>query len=154
MELVTQKNFGECGPACLAMITGRSLDTVLFDLREMFKIIPSQHGLRDTQAVEYLAACGVVEPRRVLDVPAGCSEAMLTVPSLNHPGLLHYIVMDNGTFLDPGNGPLNYGQGGLAKLLEKNPPFGGYPVAFDGLKHEPQYACAIVWKERPDAADE
>lgn len=101
MKLVKQRNLGECGAACLAMVLDKDLDEVLADF-----LYRPESGITPTRMIEYLAKRGV-PALESLTLPSNTVKAILTVASLNHPGLLHYVVWDGEKFLDPG-GPLNY----------------------------------------------
>jgi hypothetical protein len=101
MDLVKMKEVGDCGPACLAMVLGKTLEEVVVDFP-----LRGEQGLTDDDLMRYLAAHGIPAlssmewPSRV--------PAILTVPSLNHPGLLHYIFWDGKQILDPSNGEKRY----------------------------------------------
>ena len=112
MKLVTQTAKGECGPACLAMVLEETLTDVMLDFPDC-----ARDGVSDAEMVEYLAKHGVAALSSVTwpcrrCVSQGDSYARVpgiaTVPSLNHPGLLHFIVWDGETWLDPSPGPRCY----------------------------------------------
>lgn len=109
MKLVTQEKVGQCGPACVAMVLCLPLKRVL----EWFP--HCEHiGATDDNMVAILNENGYpavsstsipYDNTGLIAVPA-----ILTVPSLNIPGLLHYIVWDVSTlqYLDPTYGRLKY----------------------------------------------
>jgi len=101
MHLVKMENPGDCGPACLAMVLDKTLDQVAVDF-------PDRHvGVTADQMIAYLAAHGV-PAMSSLTWPSSQIPAILTVPSLNHPGLLHYVVWDGKQLLDPSNEARRY----------------------------------------------
>jgi hypothetical protein len=134
MKLVKQEKFGQCGPACVATVLGMGLQEVLEDF-------DTSEGVHEDQIVEYLADNGVVS--MVSSVwPAYSVKAILTVPSLNHPGFLHMIIWDGERYLDPSPGPLVYPDD---SPINEN----------TGEKVPPQWATAILllggvpWGEAP-----
>lgn len=102
MNLVIMKEVGDCGPACLAMVLGKTLEDVTKDFPDRY-----HRGVSEEEMVGYLAdhkvpsLASLVWPHR--SVPA-----ILTVPSLNHLGLLHFVVWDGTQILDPSEGPKVY----------------------------------------------
>lgn len=138
MELIKQKKFGECGVACLAMVTGKDYDLVK---EELIKFnIDFDLGLSGDNLVDYLhKQPGFVMAREVLRLPehtpiepatSSVPPAILTVPSLNHLGCLHLIVWDGAQYLDP-SGP---------KIWPNDAPvIKGRRMVF--------WASAIVWSE-------
>jgi hypothetical protein len=131
MRLVKQTKLGECGPACVATVAGCSL-------REALDVVGDvSRGVTDYALVDALAEFGV--PSQVsLRWPDKSVPAILTVPSLGVPGLLHFIVWDGKRYLDPANSENIYPDAA--------------PVV-NGRKLEPQWATAILlWpKLGPDA---
>lgn len=114
MRLVKQRKFGECGAACAAMVLGWSLDEVLA------KIGNTQAGITNARLVEFLISNGV-QCIESLAHP-GNVPSILTVPSLNHPGLLHYIVFDGEQYLDPACGEKHYPDDAPVVNGERVPP--------------------------------
>lgn len=104
MRLVTQRVLGECGPACVAMVAGVSIDDVM-------RQVPSlEFGMNDTEMVNLLAHFGIPALPSI-ERPSILIPAILTVPSLNHTGLLHYIVWtgkEGPDILDPTNESKRY----------------------------------------------
>ena len=105
MKLVQMEMPGDCGPACLAMVLGVSLGDVTPDFPDR-----RRRGVIDQEMVDYLGSRGVVAIRS-MDWPDDRMPAILTVPSLNFPGLLHYTVWDGARLLDPSRGPKRYPDG-------------------------------------------
>lgn len=101
MRHVKMKNAGECGPACFAMVSGVSLETALSK-------IPV--GCTDLDLVDALRKSGLCAYRTMEWPAADCTGvvAILTVPSLNFPGILHSVVWDGNQILDPSPGPRTY----------------------------------------------
>ena len=121
-----QTKVGECGAACLAMVLGESLDYVLGLGDDIAK------GINDNRMLEILRGHG--HPSIIsLEWLGGNWPAILTVPSLNRPGLLHFIVWDGEQFIDPSNG-------------EKRYP-GDSPVV-NGVQLGPQWASLILFWPR------
>jgi len=106
MKLVKQEEFGQCGAACLAMVLGDPLEDVIAEIEDRTWISLSVGGMTDCEIVEHLHK-HLVNARIILDWD-GQKPAILTVPSLNHRGLLHYIVWDGERYLDPAMGELRY----------------------------------------------
>lgn len=128
MELIKQKKFGECGIACLAMVTGEKYEKVLSKVDDMFGQNNGQcNGLSDSEVVSYLGAQGFKAVRSTT-TRDDWRPAILTVPSLNHLGLLHYIVWDGEEYLDP-SGPKTWPDDG--------PIFNGEKII--------SWAAAIIW---------
>lgn len=95
MKLVRQECVGDCGPACVATVLGCSLSAA----RSLLYAEPGK-GITDEQIVTALVDRGV--PALASTVWPGYSvSAILSVPSLNHRGLMHYIVWDGEEYLDP-----------------------------------------------------
>ena len=108
MHLVKMKQHGDCGPACLAMALGCSLEEALAKLSAvMHGADPHTSGTMDNDLIAVLEANGFGAVACLdfdLDRPA-----ILTVPSLNHRGLLHYVAYHPGCgMLDPSNEELTY----------------------------------------------
>jgi len=105
MKLVKMREVGDCGPACLATVTGDNLDDIIAWARELER--PDSWGtsaLNDPAMLEYLRTHGYPDAQQVTNNPN--PPAILVVPSLNIPGLLHYVVWsDERTVLDPSLGP-------------------------------------------------
>jgi len=102
---IKQKKFGQCGPACLAMVLKCELDAVVLNLERGGRDLATT-GMTDQEMVEFLQDQDVecyISMERAPDQPA-----ILTVPSLNHPGVLHYIYWDGKEYHDPGSGHLVY----------------------------------------------
>ena len=101
-KLVKQEKCGDCGPACLAMVLGCSLA----EAREKLGFDVS-NGVGASDMIRCLIDNGVpAVDSRVW--PSTSVPAIFTVPSLNHPGLLHYIYWDGEQFLDPTHEELRY----------------------------------------------
>jgi len=109
MRLVKQKKVGQCGPACLAMVTGMTLEEVMEEVGDV------SYGLNDAQMVDFLMKHNIPAISSTI-WPSAAIPAILTVPSLNHIGLLHYVVWDGERFLDPTMGQKEYP--GDAHVLE------------------------------------
>lgn len=127
MTLVPQSTFGECGAACLAMVTGQKLLEVVEELEEggcRARI----DGITPDQLLVYLHRHGFPLAREVMAWDSS-QPAILTVPSLNHLGFLHFLVWDGENYLDPSNGALRYPDDG--------------PVLHGKLRVF--WATAIVW---------
>jgi len=106
MELVKQRAFGECGPACLSMLTGYPLSQIV-DGYKAIDVDVRKDGLDSRQMMHYLDYIGFGPTRETLNWDEK-SVAVLTVPSLNTFGVLHYIVWDGSRYLDPSTGPATY----------------------------------------------
>jgi hypothetical protein len=126
MRLVKQEEFGQCGAACLAMVLGMEFSDVVEELKCVHG--PLEMGLSDDEMIDFLRSHGIACPRAVMDWN-GSDPAILTVPSLNSRGFLHYIAWDGERFHDPSEGPLLYPQDA--------PRVGGEAMVF--------WATAIVW---------
>lgn len=131
MMLVQQTQKGECGAACLAMVLDLSLEAVLREVRDMHEDEEAylEWGLVPEDMIEVLFQHGIVARESVTRPDE--RPAILTVPSLNYPGLLHYIVWDGGRYLDPSPGPLRY--------PDDAPVIRG--------TRSVQWASAIIWDE-------
>jgi hypothetical protein len=105
MELVKQKGFGECAVACISMVTGKDYNLVLDGIATLYKIKPHLEGINCLQVVGYLQKYSEFKTVREVIYPYYASSAILSVPSLNHVGLLHFIVWDDKRYLDPSLGP-------------------------------------------------
>lgn len=134
MKLVKQEAFGDCGPACVATVLGWSLQKARDVLGDSLRGIDS------------LAICDVLSENDVpamesLVWPSSSIPGILSVPSLNYPGLLHFIVWDGAEYLDPSNDPKRYPEDG--------------PVV-DGVLQPPQWASVILmwpqWLQAMNAA--
>jgi hypothetical protein len=101
MKLVRQEKLGECGAACLAMVVGSTLDAAREFLGD------ASRGTVSTDLIDALAKAGVPSIESI-KWPSYSIPAILTVPSLNHPGLLHFIVWDGEKYLDPSNEAKRY----------------------------------------------
>lgn len=130
IRLVRQQEFGQCGAACLAMIVSESLAEVAGDVEQFYGIRLAKAGMSSGEIVDFLSRRGFSEPREVLERP-DLRPAILTVPSLNHLGLLHYIVWDGERYLDPTCGALRY--------PDDAPVIGGERIVC--------WATAIIWKK-------
>jgi len=124
MDLIKQTAMGECGPACVATVAGISLAAA------KNLIGNTEYGCTDDCVVRVLEGLGLAA-RVSLDWPDLDVSAILTVPSLNHRGLLHYIVWDaeQQRILDPSHEGLRY-------------PDDGYVLRGDLLF--PQWATTIL----------
>jgi len=129
MRLVTQRKFGGCGLACVAMVTGASLDAVEQAALDL-GIVYAQCGIADHELINLLE---IFRKRGVTKLlyRTTWEPCILMVPSLNIPGLLHYIVWDGKQYLDPSPGPLRYPDN--APVIEKVrvPPQAGYVIVWD-----------------------
>jgi hypothetical protein len=133
VNLVKMREIGECGPACLATVTGDDLDEIIAwakSIERSYAYLTS--ALNDDDMVNYLRMHGYPDAHQVTSVPD--PPAILIVPSLNIPGLLHYVVWDNErVILDPSPGP---------KLWPDDAP------VVNGERVGIQWATAIVLGER------
>jgi hypothetical protein len=124
MKLVKQEAFGDCGPACLAMVMRRKLSEVRIFFPER-----KTRGCCPSEMINFLRKNGVpcVESFECFNEVS----SILTVPSLNHPGFLHYIVWDHigRRYLDPTNEELRY--------PDDSPSIGGVQI-------EPSASSAIL----------
>jgi hypothetical protein len=105
VRLVKQTAYGECACACLAMILGRSLLSVVAEVRDRIGPENLAAGMTTTEVVDHLARHG--KRAAITKFWDGSRPAILVVPSLNHD-VHHAIVWDGERFLDPGQGPLLY----------------------------------------------
>ena len=124
-ELVMQEKVGDCGPACVAMVLGCSLSRAR-------GILPrDKNGATySSDIVECLCQNGVPAIESIV-WPRCSVPAILTVPSLNHVGLLHFILWDGERYLDTSHEAKRYPHDG--------------PVV-SGELQEPQWSTAIlVW---------
>ena len=73
-------------------------------------VVKALSDLMDREMVRILKDQGLADAKASLDWPSFETSAILTVPSLNYSGLLHYIVWDAEAqqYLDPANEPLRY----------------------------------------------
>lgn len=109
MRLIKQRKFGECGIACLAMITGCDYDEIIREIwidRNPGKIPQDDIeliGVTNSEMVSYLESHSFIakETTDMNELPP----AIITVASLNFPGLLHYIIWTGDGYLDPAEGP-------------------------------------------------
>jgi hypothetical protein len=127
-KIVKMEKCGDCGPACLAMVLGCTLE----EAWSMVNASPAG-GVVPEEMIKALRknGMGAIES---LVIPHPSCLAILTVPSLNHRGLLHYIYWDGHDILDPTNGKLRYPDDG--------------PV-IDGERLFPQWASAIlIWRNQ------
>lgn len=127
MELVKQEKCGDCGPACVAMVLGCSLNEAKEYLRH-----EDGQGVTSGQIIGCLAGRGVPAIES-LEWPTTKIPAILTVPSLNNPGLLHYIVYDGRQILDPSNEAKHY--------PDDMPGLGDY----DGALQLPWTTAILLW---------
>ena len=100
MNEIKQRGFGECGIACLAMVCGEKYEHI----RKMFPDVVTKDGSDPDLMIKVLRDLRFKNVQEMVGLPDDIENrpAILTVPSLNHIGLLHYIVWDgNGNFLDP-----------------------------------------------------
>jgi hypothetical protein len=106
------------------MVLDFTLDQVLADYKAAYpQSDPERYGVNDDEIVSLLrrhhlryARSGTVW----LDPPGGKEPAILTVPSLNYAGLLHYVVWDGKQYLDPApEGKLRYPDDGPTIADEK-----------------------------------
>lgn len=102
MDLVKQEQVGDCGPACVAMVLG----CTLAEAREQLPKHPTG-WTTPSDIIECLAQHGVPAIESLV-WPNYSVSAILTVPSLNHPGLLHFILWDGEQYLDPTNESKRY----------------------------------------------
>lgn len=123
MMLVHMDKMGQCGAACLAMVLGKTLDEVLSEVGD------TSSGLDSHRLIAVLSSHGFAA-LEITQLPRTDIPVILTVPSLNHRGLLHFIVWDGKEYLDPSRGPLRYPDDGYVK---------------DGDVMPPQWASAIVF---------
>jgi hypothetical protein len=134
VELVRMKNNGECGPACLATVLGISLDEAIAEVEAISGNPVRTHGSGDDEIIAVLDKHGF-KAEHGIDWPfvgEGRVPAIVTVPSLNVRGLLHYIVWDGEVFLDPACGEFYY--------PDDAPIVRGYPQVF--------WASVITWERK------
>lgn len=115
MKLVQQRRKGECGPACLAMVLGIELDQAVVEVEKQTGRPCTTYGCSDSDMTTVLQAHGLRHARRSLDwfmQGEKPEPAILTVPSLNHAGLLHFVVWDGERYLDPSNEAKRYPEDG------------------------------------------
>ena len=108
--LVVQKEVGGCGVACVAMGLNVTYEKAQSITEELFPEWKVSDGLSidkittilrtKFEHVEYMTS-------DFLDLLPG-RDAIVTVPSLNYPGLLHFIYIKDELVLDPSPGPLRY----------------------------------------------
>jgi ABC-type bacteriocin/lantibiotic exporter with double-glycine peptidase domain len=132
MKLVTQEHKGECGPACIAMVLGLTLDEAIERAERLLEGVKVRdYGMCDDEMVELLKLNGFEHARSSTSWDAA-SNAILTVPSLNYHGLLHYLVYDvQDGYLDPASVDATY------HYPEDAPIVGGKKMV--------QWAAAITW---------
>jgi ABC-type bacteriocin/lantibiotic exporter with double-glycine peptidase domain len=130
MKTVKQERFGQCGAACLAMVLEEPLSEVVASLEATLNAPLHEIGVADGEMVEHLRDRGFDRAQVTMEWD-GSEEAILTVPSLNHRGILHYIVWDGSQYLDPSTGPLTY--------PEDAPVIGG--------RKQVCWATAIIWSQ-------
>lgn len=96
MELVKQNSFATCGQACIAMIAGKTIETVIQD---MGTDGPTSIG----QLIEILDRYGIAHAERNTRIskknpqPHPCS--ILTVHT--HGGYTHWTLLYEGKYYDP-----------------------------------------------------
>lgn len=103
MKLIKQRKFGECGVACLAMILDKTYEEILeyFNHKDF-----TNSGIGPDEMISCLEHFGKSGAKEYLHYQLG--PAILTVPSLNHVGFLHFIVYDGENYLDPSTEKLQY----------------------------------------------
>jgi len=115
---LVQQGEKDCGAACLAMVTGFTLEEARLILERRGWDEPS--GLEPATLLKTLEACkysakysygGFLADH--YDSLLNKGTAILTVKSLTRPGGWHYIVMHDGSFYDPqeGRSPIIYERG-------------------------------------------
>jgi len=104
MKLVKQQEFGLCGPACLATILNKDLYDIVQKFTEHTGKDPRQTGMTDEEIIDFLLLEGYENVKNEFYLKDSSRPAICTVASLNHLGLLHYIVWDGKKYLDPGVG--------------------------------------------------
>lgn len=104
INFVQQPTDITCTSACLAMLTGKSIDLVIGESHEGW-------CNNSTDPVNYLLKYGInliINTKPFKRTMEWGFVYLLTVPSLNVEGGLHHIVVDltteNGTVLDPNRG--------------------------------------------------
>ena len=102
MKLIKQRAKGECGPACLAMVLGIELDQAVVESEQASGVRCTERGCSGVDMIAVLNAHGLRDARESLEWDT-IEPAILTVASLNFPGLLHFIVWDGERFLDSAN---------------------------------------------------
>jgi hypothetical protein len=95
---VQQRGDGDCGVACFAMFTGESYERC----RELLRF-KANAGTSEAQMIGALAYHFDVRVSRT-DGWADAVPGILTVPSLNMPGRLHFVVWTGSEVLDPQQG--------------------------------------------------
>ncbi len=85
-----------CGQACLAMLTGHTLDTVC-------ALLPTREGTYISQLQAYLALHGWKFDTRLRRTRAGRAQSDLAIIRIiwSHRGLGHWAVWADGRVLDP-----------------------------------------------------
>lgn len=115
MELVMQPSFETCGQACIAMITGKSVEEVIKDMKTNG---PTSIG----QLMEILDRYGVRHGERNKRIskknPAPYRCSILTVHT--NGGYTHWAVFLDGQYFDPEFGLINgeYTHGKITSFLE------------------------------------
>lgn len=106
--------------------------------RELLNKDTESHGTLPEDLVSVLCDNGVPAVASAewpsLEVPA-----ILTVPSLNHLGLLHYILWDGTQFLDPSNEELRYPE---------------HSPLHNNVQLQPQWSTAILMWLPPQKEEE
>ena len=90
----------------MAMVTGLPFDVVA----DRFPDRATQ-GVGEQEMVDYLAEMGIASIAALTwpcTAQHGPVPAILTVPSMNHPGLLHFVAWDGEKILDPTHEALRY----------------------------------------------
>jgi hypothetical protein len=124
VNLVKQEKFGECGLACIAMVLGCSLE----EAREKCGDFDWSNGVNSKSIISLLAQ-NRIAALESLTWPDASIAGILTVPSLNHAGVLHFIVWDGEKYLDPANGE---------KVYPDDAP------VINGIQVKPQWASVIL----------
>jgi hypothetical protein len=96
MKLVKMQIRGDCGPACLAMVLGEDLECSRTRIQKVDPQWTSTIGTPSNLLIKALSDVGLCAAESTTWV-ASPDPAIVTVPSLNHRGLLHYIVWDGGS---------------------------------------------------------
>jgi hypothetical protein len=132
MKLVHQIYSGECGLACAATVLGLTLDQVIVEYRQLYPQLDQyKNGVLDDELVVLLTNHGLSNVR--CSLTWNLEPAIVTVPSLNYRGLLHYIVWDGTDWLDPAPAE-------LVRYPDDAPEIGGKPTVC--------WASVITWDSK------